>query len=301
MKKIICHIGFPKTGTTFLQKSIFTKFDGITYKDDLQIKSIFYDIIEKDETIYDLLSIKEELHSVLDESPNNLLLSYEPLTGHHYKTNFPNRTQIARRLKEIGINKIIITIRNQFDVLESTYKQYVKSGGVLKYSEYFNFTSKKNGYFNIEYFNYFKIIQLYSSLFGTENVLVLQQENLNCENKSFFNCLFDFLEIKPQDFSFELKKNINKSLSKEATNLLRIINHFTYNSFQPSHLISKRISTYLFYRILIQFSSTKSRKTFLNSKYKKNVTNFFYKSNQKIEDVCEIKLDQKYATKAIAD
>lgn len=301
MKKIICHIGFPKTGTTFLQKNIFTKIDRITYKDDRQINRIFYDVIEKDETIYDLLSLKIELRIIQKESPQNMLLSYEPLTGHHYKTSFPNRTQIARRLKEIGISKIIITIRNQVDVLESTYKQYVKSGGVLKFSEYFDFTLAENKYFNIEYFNYFNIIQLYSSIFGRENVLVLQHENLTYENQLFFNNLFDFLETKPQIFSYELKENINKSLSKKATNLLRILNHFTYNSFRPSHLISKRISTQLFYRVILKFISKKSKKTFLNAKYEKIIHNFFYESNQKIEEDYGMKLHQKYATKPMAE
>ena len=263
------------------------------------MKSIFYNIIEKDDTIYDMHSIKKELCSILNVSPKNILLSHEPLTGHHYKTNFPNRTQIASRLKEIGIHKIIITIRNQCDVLESTYKQYVKSGGVLKFSEYFNFTAKGNTYFNLEYFNYFNIINLYSRIFGRENLLVLQHEDLIYKNNEFFNDLFDFLEIKSQDFSLELKKNINKSLSRGATELLRIINHFTYNSYRSSHLISKRISTNLFYRILIRISSTKRKRTFINAEYEKIINNFFCESNQRTEEKYSIKLHQKYATKAV--
>ncbi len=275
--------------------------DSITYMDDLQMKRIFYDIIEKDDTIYDKHSIKKELNYMREGSPENILFSYEPLTGHHYKTNFPNRTQIARRLHEIGINRIIITIRNQCEVLESTYKQYVKSGGVLKFSEYFNFTSKEVSYFNIEYFNYFNIINLYSQIFGRENVLLLQHEDLLYRSNVFFNSLFTFLETEPRDFSPELKENINKSLSRGATKLLRIINHFTYNSFRPSHLISRKLSTNLFYRILFRIASTERKKTFINTDYEKIINNFFYKSNQRIQEEFGIKLHQKYATLTLAD
>lgn len=30
-KKMIIHLGFPKTGTSYLQKNIFTRLDGVNY------------------------------------------------------------------------------------------------------------------------------------------------------------------------------------------------------------------------------------------------------------------------------
>ena len=255
---------------------------------------MLHDLIEKDDSYYNDVNIREELMQ-MHNSDSSMLLSYEPLTGHHIKTEFPNRSQIARRLKAAGVNKIIITIRNQSDVLESTYKQYIKSGGVLKASKFFDLNNNATPYFYIDYFNYAKIIELYSGVFGIENVKVFQFENLFLNNGSFNNQLARFLKVENTDFRNPAGLKVNKSLSNFSTKLLRIINHFTYNSYRPSSLINKKLSSYLFYKILILIDRSKSKNKLI-SKYENEICSYFLNSNSSLEEKYNINLHEKYTT-----
>ncbi len=292
MQEIICHIGFPKTGTTYLQKNIFPLIQNINYVESTSIQRLLHDLIEKDDSFYNDSKIHTELNS-MHHSNLSTLFSYEALAGHHIKTEFPNRSQIARRLKAAGVNKIIITIRNQTDVLESTYKQYIKSGGVLKLSKFFNLKNNPNPTFFIDFFNYAKIVALYSEIFGAENVKVLQFEKLFSKSDTFKKELALFLNIKHEDILSPKGVKVNKSLSNFSTKALRIINHFTYNTYRPSHLISKKISSHNFYKVLIRIDKSKNKKKLI-SKYRNEISSHFLDSNLVLKEKYHIDLHDKY-------
>ena len=80
---------------------------------------------EHDDTIFDADNLAARLEQACS-GRRHALFSYEPLTGLEYRSAFVNRTLIATRLRRLGFERVIITIRNQFDVLESAYKQYVR-------------------------------------------------------------------------------------------------------------------------------------------------------------------------------
>ena len=252
-----------------------------------------YALIEKDDSYYDKDKIKVDLMKMHD-SNRTMLISDEALTGHHIKTEFPNRSQIARRLKAAGVSKIIISIRNQVDVLESTYKQYIKSGGVLKVSKFFDLDDNLNPYFYINYFNYEKIISLYSKIFGVENVLVIQFEKM-LENKTEFSKrLARFLHVENTDFRDALNlPTVNNSLSNFSTKSLRVINHFTYNTFRPSSLIHRKLSTSLFYKILKRIDIPKGKNKLI-AKYEDEIRTHFAASNAALIQNYNIKLHEKY-------
>lgn len=292
MQEIICHIGFPKTGTTYLQKNIFPFIKNINYVESHNIKRQLHDLIEKDDSFYNESKIHAELNS-RHYSNLSMLFSYEALAGHHIKTEFPNRSQIARRLKAAGVSKIIITIRNQTDVLESTYKQYIKSGGVLKLSKFFNLKNNPNPTFFIDFFNYEKIIALYSEIFGAENVKVLQFEKLFSKSDAFKKELASFLNIKHEDILSPKGVKVNKSLSNFSTKALRIINHFTYNTYRPSHLISKKFSSHNFYKVLIRIDRSKSKKKLIFP-YRSEINSYFSDSNLSLKEEYHIDLHDNY-------
>lgn len=291
-QEIICHIGFPKTGTTFLQTTIFPNIEGVNYIKSNILKDILHDLIEKDDSFYD----EDKVHAELAKrhiANSRMLFSYEPLTGHHLKTEFANRSQIARRLKSANVSKVIITIRNQTDILESTYKQYIKSGGVLKISEFFDFNGNPNPWFYINYFNYERIIDVYSNIFGRENVMIIQYEDFYSNNKLLNHQFARFLNLEKNDFQITTELRINKSLSNFSVKLLRILNHLTYNSYNPSSLISKKFSTNLFFKILKYFE-TQNDETLLISKYRSKIISNFSMSNLLLQKKFDIKLNEKY-------
>ena len=286
----VVHIGFPKTATSFLQKTIFPQLSrDFKYFNNEASSALFPPLTNYDDTIFDSKGLRQQFVRAC-KGHRKALFSYELLTGLHHQTGFVNRTLIAKRLRELGFERVIITIRNQFDALESTYKQYVESGGVLEFDDYISFDLNKPRYLYPEYFDYYSIYRLYAEKFGQPNVLVLQYENL--QNASFLDDIFSFLDIKPFDVNFG--DAINPSLSYQKTRILRLINHMTYNSFRPSHLISKRISTAFFYRRLSRIPFLNGRKTFLNPHKRKLIASFYRESNEKLQKNAGITLSSDY-------
>jgi len=295
----VIHIGFPKTATSLLQQHVFNQLsDRVNFVNDEDAKNLFYRLFNEDDSLLDSWGVQNAFKKICDQKAPINLFSYEFLTGVHHQTRFMNRTLIAKRLKVIGFHKIIISIRNQFDILESTYKQYVKDGGVLNFSEFINFkgTDSKNyfpvHYFCLDYYDYYRIIKLYSDLFGFNNLCVLQYEDLKKEQ--FIRKLAKFLEIP--DRSLSLEDHVNQSLPKREIQILRIINHFTYSVYRPSHLISKKISTRFFYRLLnrIPKSTSSKKKTFITNELRSFILSYYKHTNKKLADEYNLDLDDSY-------
>lgn len=286
----VVHIGFPKTATTFLQKVVFPALPtDFAYFDKERSAPFFAPLMNYDDSIFDQGGQKREIERAWSVQ-RHCLFSYEPLTGAHYRCAFFNRTPIAKRLKALGFDRAIITIRNQFDALESAYKQYVKSGGVLRFDEYVTFDSDRPKYLYPEYFDYHAIYRLYAETFGEPNLLILQYENLR--DRSFVGTLCDFLQVAP--FEIALERLVNTSLSCEKTRILRIINHLTYNSFRPSHLISKRISSSFFHRRLAALPFPNGRKSFLTVDKRNAIASFYGESNRRLRKEAGIALAPEY-------
>ncbi len=147
----------------------------------------------------DIQDIQASFNKLYKQNASVNLFSHEFLTGLHHQTGFINRSLIARRLKSVGFQKILITIRNQFDILESAFKQYIKVGGVLKFRSYFNLKGDNSMYyftmhrFHLDYFNYFHIIKLYSDLFGLILLYTIYLHKLYF--LPFKQCHFPFITI----------------------------------------------------------------------------------------------------------
>lgn len=235
MSNRIVHIGYPKTATSFLQSDVFPYFKDIGYFDFYQSREIFQDLQKQSTLHYTGDSIKKHVA----QNPNSLY-SYEWLVGYPAKGYF--NYEIAHRLKDAGFDKIIIGIRDKWAMIESMYRQYVHHGGVMRMKHYLN------DYFDMSYLDYDKLIELYKELFGKENVLVYKHEDLKSDYDGVVRALTEFVGA-------ELTESLpsrtrHKSLCSTSIKILRLINHCTYNRYRPSHLISKRITTWKFKRLL---------------------------------------------------
>tara|TARA_R110002072_G_scaffold303018_1_gene491380 strand:+ start:27914 stop:28708 length:795 start_codon:yes stop_codon:yes gene_type:complete len=111
LKKKIIHIGYPRTGTTYLQRFYFP-----------------------------------ELLKKLDD--NTELFSDEGLSGNVFNDDLLKPQVLYNRHKN---SKIIITIRSQLTIIPSLYNIYLKSGGKKKYGGYVNdvITNKKLYYYDL--------------------------------------------------------------------------------------------------------------------------------------------------------
>jgi len=290
MKTNICHVGFPKTGTTYLQQYIFNQIIGLQFIYNKTVFNLFNQIINDDETILEVESIRSQFDKLFKNSSINFC-SFEPLIGENHQGGFISRSIIAKRLKSFGFHKIMICIRNQYDIIDSTYGQYIKIGGILKFNEYFDFLQdRKKPNFKMDYFNYYLCCKLYASIFGRENILIIQYEQIN--TISYFESIFNFIGLPFQNIN--TKFSANRSISKKKTNLLRIINHFTYNSFRPNHLISKKISTYNFHRLIQRLPFLNEKRSYTTDKHYEIIKDLYKDSNIMLEKDFGLILNKKY-------
>jgi len=238
---MIVHIGYHKTGTSFLQQHVFPNMQGINYYDYAYCTQLFAPLLQQNTLQFNANIWAKKLH----QNPNTLY-SFESLVG-NMGTGLYN-VEIAYRLKAMGFTKIIISIRNQQKMLESLYRQYIQQGGVVKSKAFFD---EKMGLFNWHYCDYYPLICKYVQLFGKQNVHILSQESLRNEASIVIQNLVQFTGAK--GITPNKAQKANNSLSSTSIHLLRIINHFTYNYYRPSNLLSNKISTWKFRYLLQQW------------------------------------------------
>ncbi len=231
------HIGYHKTGTTFLQNNVFPHLEEIDYVGYAQCRKLF-EPVYSDTT----LEFDPAAHQHFSAAGDKLY-SFERLVGDMGIGDY--NYEIAGRLHALGFKKVIVTIRRQDKMAESIYRQYVQQGGVQKPKPFF----KDRHYFRWSYLEYDKLLDRYIDLFGIENILVLPQEELREDQAGAIKRITDFCGATNWNPPARQKRP-NASLSYRSIQLLRVINHFTYNHYRRSQLISRRITTWKFRHLL---------------------------------------------------
>jgi len=282
----IVHVGYHKTGTTFLQNEVFPFIEGVNYVDFNECAIKFRKIYRS--TTLEFKSYNTEEFGISLGS----LYSFEDLIGEMGIGTY--NYEIASRLKAVGFKKIIITIRRQDKMVESIYRQYIQRGGVLPAAKYV----ENPDFFRWSYLNYYDLIERYSDIFGKENVLIFTQEELKDSLSTVLEKLKTFCGASKQiKLGSSLKKG-NKSLSYCSIKLLRVINHFTYNVYRRSNLISNKITTWKFRYVLQStvdthlFSKIFSKRKFYSKEFTERVKQDFFESNQRLNNKYELNLDK---------
>ncbi|MEP0986900.1 sulfotransferase domain-containing protein [Ekhidna sp.] len=292
----IVHIGYPKTGSTFLQLEVFPSIPGINYVDYRTCVKLFSDLIYLDDLDYD--SGKAALNFAELNGVKPTLYSQEALSGPPFTFKGLNRSSIPVRLKDIGFNKIIVTIRNQIDIIDSLYRQYIYQGGVMKFADFIDLDRKWNHQlraFNLDYLKFDSLIKCYQEEFGKSNVLILPLELLKEDQTLFLTKLCRFLNV--DDLNVDLLGRSNESLSNLSTNILRIINHFTFNSQRPNQLITNRINTQIIKKIFqvaldpYFFGFFSNKKSYLKTHQVDVIKDYYVKSNFELDTLLEENLE----------
>lgn len=208
MKNVIIHVGFHKTGTTFLQH-YFRQHPDVWYDQS------FFEQYRQTGKITTENQVKD-CHIV----ESNIVLSEEQLTVWNGVLNplgakfqeydiEAHQKRNAQKLFELYPNaKILITIRGFDTLLQSLYAQYVLNGGVLFFGDFFE-AQQKNKLQKL--FNYDYVFSIYSEMFGAKNVLILPYELLKKNPAVYIATLekeFNFLA-----FTFSTEA-INRALPK---------------------------------------------------------------------------------------
>lgn len=211
---VTIHVGFSRTGTTTLQRHLFSRhpeihYLGKPYGDDLLGQEL-EKLMEQESTRYESTLLKNHADKFirgrkLPAGKKMALVSDERLVSY---SKVRDRGLTADRLKEtLRPCRILFTIRSQFDTLRSAYLSRGRfllnvpprySGRFVGFDEWLalGYDHMERSY--IGHLDYVKTIDYYSRLFGRDKLLVLPLEELINDKNLYIRKLTGFLGI---DFS----------------------------------------------------------------------------------------------------
>lgn len=227
-KPLLIHVGFHKTGTTWLQYRLFQAEFG--YRQLMTAEEIDKCFVKPNYFEFDASSIKKRLDELRQEETGAKVdvISSEILCGQPFYGG-RETDQFAQRLKSVvGDALILIGIREQLSAIRSTYMQYVSRCGTMTPEEFFDGESDL-GYhgFSASHFKYHEIVKLYQDLFGLDNVHVITQEKLGSDRKGIIESIANFTSNDTVPMKDEKSaKRVGVSYPEYVSQLQRRVNHF---------------------------------------------------------------------------
>lgn len=258
MDQVVIHIGYHKTGTSWLQEEVFPKasnaWQPYSYE---EISNRFV------HTSPYVFKASEILREIRERAPSGadakiLLISSERLSGSPHSGGFDQRCIIQRLHKTFPNAKIVIGIREQFSCIESCYKEYVRGGGIASLEQYIRPPRPEHfPYFNPDFFNYYRLVKKYSNIFGNKKIGVFPIELLKLDSKRYLREIMKFSDLKIDINQVELDP-VRVSLTPLGTEIKRIANRFTMrNSLNPFPLFRIRGGHPLLMKLLTSMNDRK--------------------------------------------
>lgn len=239
-QRLLIHIGYHKTATTWMQRLLFLPVHGyhpLANHDQVSDHITAPHGLRFDPTRMQRL-IAEGLAAV---PPNSVpVVSSELLCGNPF---FGGRESevYAERLQAIAPDaRILISIRSQMQLLPSVYMQYVSRGGTMSCRQFFE-RQIPLGYFGFDaqHFEYDRLVARYQTLFGTENVYVLPQESLKADMATAAQKLAAFCyNTDFQGLVREAHQVVMASYPEYAAPFLRRANHVQRSVLLPNPIIT---------------------------------------------------------------
>lgn len=217
MSKVVIHIGYPKTATTWLQDIFFPNVKNFRFVNWREANRL---ILNSDCFAFNPKNFRDELLS----GDSNLLISSEFFAtainsgfnygyfsygiSHKLNESFPDAT-------------IIIFIRRQQSLIPSAYQQYVKNGGTYSFTRWLY----SGEVFCFEHLIYSRLIEHYINLFGEKQVKVFLFEDFKKNNRKFMEnfCQQFGMEVDWDKINFN---PTNRGLRLLGMPLLKVLNHF---------------------------------------------------------------------------
>jgi hypothetical protein len=236
-KTKLLHIGFPKCMSTSLQRDLFAIHPEIMFlgwglpntehgwiSDEL---SILCEVGIRYEKVLDYQKNKaKQIFSKLlydfecNEEKRALCLSYESFS---FTMHFDVDPVIkAARLHQLmGRNtKILIVIRNQFDLIRSYYYECVRGGYPGSFPEFIDFNFHYQFHSIFSDLRYRQLYKHYRKLFGKENVLLLPMEEIIETPQEAISKICEHAGISRGDYTLERHNDSNNKLYLQAVRLL---------------------------------------------------------------------------------
>ncbi|HRO74655.1 MAG TPA: sulfotransferase [Crocinitomicaceae bacterium] len=220
MTQTIIHIGFPKTGSTFLQG--YFENNPLFYHDRNRFLN-YYQTGNIDETVIRQTALNFD---VLSEETLAIWAGKSTDDFKTYNIKYDIRKQqqkVAQQLYQLYPNaKILIVTRNYSSLIKALYSQNLFGGNYRSLKRFLKEDTDGISYL----FNYDYVINCYQQLFGKENVIILPFEFLQENPKGFLNHIEHVFDFEHFDFSTD---KIHSSLNSFSIPVIRVLNFLAIN------------------------------------------------------------------------
>lgn len=206
----LLHIGYPKAGSTYLQRW-FAAHPQLAYREG-GIAG-FHDVYQiardgaatGDEPLYRVTSM--ESLSIPTADAGEMIVDYD---GRRAIDAVAAQLRVCRVLANLFAGAVVLIVTRGFGaVLLSTYSQFVRSGGYIDLNDLI--AAARSGELDlVAPWDYDRLIAAYMEAFGADNVIVLPYELLRDDAGAFTGKLVDRLGIEPFTPNFG---RVNESLS----------------------------------------------------------------------------------------
>lgn len=200
---ILLHIGYHKTGSTYLQNHFFKPENGFTTDIGENRTRIVRDIVYPDNFKFDSACCRAIYQPFVDAAAARdlcFVLSHERLSGYPPSGGY-DRMLIAQRLAAtFPGSRVLIVIREQVSLIRSLYSQFITDGGDLTLSRFLEQPEPRLGRmpgFRREVYEFDRLISYYHELFGADRVLTLPFEMMAREKDEFARRISTFTRCQP--------------------------------------------------------------------------------------------------------
>ncbi|MGE4280775.1 MAG: hypothetical protein AB7G62_14390 [Magnetospirillum sp.] len=245
------HIGFPKTGSTWLQNIFLPQLTSVSAFGknplDLHSHNLVGKLLAADEFEFDADQYRAEIEGHINSHPQiygdrPIILTHEYLSGGEYDGY--GAAQLAQRLRRVfGQTRVIITIREQSSAIESLYRHYIRHGGHLNIQQFlFNVSSpcvdENMTPRLLQKYKYSNIVKYYMNIFGRQNVHVVIFEKFKDGPgevaKHYMNAMNNDEDMSSVDFS----TRENAGISYWCAWVARLINNWVWTPYHETMLPS---------------------------------------------------------------
>ena len=291
---VYLHIGYHKTGSTFLQKRVFPFLDTNYFKS----LDATYLATSHSYDPHQFINFLGQACTIEEGKPT--IISQETLSGRGDGDPIWNQFTIAERLYQTFPHaKILIVVRNQLEYILSLYTMRVVNRGLerLCLSDYLTqkFEARLRGKLQ-----YDALVNRYTSLFGFTNVLVLPYEQLAVDSADFVSQVLGFFDVT-QSHKFEHAKEnvgirnerivqINRYINYPISVIIDFLRKYKimspryYSLFANGYFLLKRLTLNAF---LGKFMDPNDNVVDFSPEWKKEIIGAFKEGNHRLADVMD--------------
>lgn len=240
MAAIVFHVGLHKTGTKWLQMRYFAAHPLVHLANDPlypREDPLMTYLVTTEVGRYDAAHFRklvDERIAGAGEGPDGrvVVFSSERLAGHPFSGGF-DRRRIAERIRAaVPDGRILVTVRDQPEIIESVYKQFVRQGYPGSIRDLWDARPWISAGFSRSFYCYDELAELYRGLFGAANVRILRYEERRNDPVAYLRSVCAFLGVPFRQPTDEAER-VNPSLSDEMVAALRHVNRLRRSEFNP--------------------------------------------------------------------